>query len=390
MSDAMSGTVNEKMSLAEMLTDCSIDRVMAIDLDWNIISWNQASEIASGLSKKDVIGKNLLEIFPSLKTDKELMHAIHSAFLGKKTFVLSDKAKLHRYYYENHFIPLKENSRKVIGVMNIMHDVAHRIKAENQLKELNTALAEKYKQLEQLSQELNTFTSITTNNIKEPLKFIYTSLELLVQAEGRHLSDSSKANLRRMQVSLNRINRLIDDIADLFKINGGTNAFVPVDLNEVVEKAKQQLNRKITERNVTLNAGSLPTINGIAEMLQLLFVHLIDNAIKFQPEGKSPEIEISASEFRIDEATGIADPNGSIYMRVTFRDNGIGIPADARDRVFVMFEQLQEKKKFPGSGLGLTFCKKIMNMHEGFINVDSESDQGSAFHCYFPFKSLVS
>ncbi len=385
----MQGTVNEKMSLAEMLNDCSIDRVMAIDLDWNIIAWNQASELASGLAKKDVIGKNLLEVFPSLKSDKELMHAIHGAFLGRKTFVLSDKEKLHRYYYENHFIPLKENSRKVIGVMNIMHDVAHRIKAETQLKELNTALAEKYKQLEKLSDELTTFTSITTHNIKEPLKFIYTSLELLVQAEGRHLSDSSKANLRRMQVSLNRINRLIDDIVELFKINAGTQPIIPVNLNDVLEKVKQQLQRKISERNVSIQTNGLPTVGGIAEMLQLMFVHLIDNAIKFQPEGKSPEIEITASEVRIDEVTRMPNPNGALYTRISFRDNGIGIPADSKDRVFVMFEQLHEKKKYPGSGLGLAFCQKIMDTHEGYIELESVEGQGSIFHCYFPFRAVI-
>ncbi|RYY22846.1 MAG: PAS domain S-box protein [Chitinophagaceae bacterium] len=147
--EKMQGTVNEKMSLAEMLNDCSIDRVMAIDLDWNIIAWNQASELASGLAKKDVIGKNLLEVFPSLKSDKELMHAIHGAFLGRKTFVLSDKEKLHRYYYENHFTPLKDETGRVIGVLNIKHDVAHRVKAENELKALNKSLARKNKELKQ-------------------------------------------------------------------------------------------------------------------------------------------------------------------------------------------------------------------------------------------------
>jgi len=87
----MQSSVNNKAGLAEMMNDCSIDRVMAIDLNWNIIAWNQASEVASGLSREDVLGKNLLDVFASIKSDKEIMHAIHNAFLGNKTFVLSDK-----------------------------------------------------------------------------------------------------------------------------------------------------------------------------------------------------------------------------------------------------------------------------------------------------------
>lgn len=382
----MQSSINNKVALAEMLNDCSIDRVMAIDLNWNIIAWNQASEIASGLSKETVIGKNLLDIFPLIKADKEIMHAIHSAFLGNKTFVLSDKSKLHRYYYENHFIPLKENGKKVIGVMNIMHDVAHRIKAETQLRELNVALAEKYRQLEKLSEELTSFTSITTHNIKEPLQFIYTSLELLMKAEGRVLTDSSKANLRRMQVSLNRINRLIDDIVELFKINAATQPNINVDLNNVLNKVKQNFQRKISERNVTINSDSLPVVIGIPDMIQLLFQNIIDNSIKFQQEAKSPVITITGSEVHLNTTTHEPDPKGERYHCITFSDNGIGIPREDQSKIFGMFVQLHEKKKFPGSGLGLTFSQKIMDSHKGFIKVESEENVGSVFSCYFPFE----
>jgi len=381
--------VTTKVTLAEMLNDCSIDRVMAIDLNWNIIAWNQASELASGLSRIDVLGKNLLDVFSSLKEDKEIMHAIHAAFLGNKTFVLSDKSKLHRYYYENHFIPLKENGRKVIGVMNIMHDVAHRIKAENQLKELNTALSEKYSQLEKLSEELTSFTSITTHNIKEPLQFIYTSLELLMKAEGRVLADSSKANLRRMQVSLNRINMLIEDIVELFQINTVTQPSVPIDLNIILNKVKHNFQRKISERNVTVHSDKLPFVSGIPEMLTLLFQNIIDNAIKFQPEGKSPLIDIRWRQLNINKTTSEPDEKGDPYICITFTDNGIGIPEGELQKVFGMFVQLHEKKKYPGSGLGLSFSQKIMDTHKGLITVESDEGKGSAFHCYFPFDPAI-
>ena len=388
MENVHNGVIN-KVTLAEMLNDCSIDRVMAIDLNWNIIAWNQASELASGLSRNDVLGKNLLDVFSSLKEDKEIMHAIHAAFLGNKTFVLSDKSKLHRYYYENHFIPLKENGRKVIGVMNIMHDVAHRIKAENQLKELNAALSEKYSQLEKLSEELTSFTSITTHNVKEPLQFIYTSLELLMKAEGRVLADSSKANLRRMQVSLNRINMLIEDIVELFKINTATQPSLPVDLNEILNKVKHNFQRKISERNVTIHSDKLPCVSGFSEMLMLLFQNIIDNSIKFQPEGKSPLIDIRCRQVNMNRATAEPEEKGESYICITFTDNGIGIPEDDQQKIFGMFVQLHEKKKYPGSGLGLSFSQKIMDTHNGFIKLKSEEGKGTAFQCYFPYDPAI-
>src|SRR6185436_13515416 len=97
-------------------------------------------------------------IFPALQEDKEMMNAIEFAFRGKKTFLPAPPGLLNRQYYENHFIPLKGDDDQVKGVMNIMHDVAHREKAEKKLQELNEALEQKYRQLETATTEMATFT----------------------------------------------------------------------------------------------------------------------------------------------------------------------------------------------------------------------------------------
>jgi PAS domain S-box-containing protein len=191
-------TANELLSdqfyITEMLIDSSIDRVMAIDLNWNIIAWNHTSEMISGVSKKNVIGKNLTELFPQILDDPEMMAAIEIAYKGRKSFLPSLTNSFNRHYTENHFIPLKNKQGNIIGVMNIIHDVAHRIKVEKQLQKLNTALEKKYNQLEKANNELGTFIYITSRDIKEPLKHVYTSLELLIKKEGGTLSNLSKGN----------------------------------------------------------------------------------------------------------------------------------------------------------------------------------------------------
>ena len=127
-------TENELLSdqfyITEMLIDSSIDRVMAIDLNWNIIAWNHTSEMISGVSKKNIIGKNLTEIFPQILDDPEMMAAIEMAYKGRKSFLPSLTNSFNRHYTENHFIPLKNKQGNIIGVMNIIHDVAHRIKPD--------------------------------------------------------------------------------------------------------------------------------------------------------------------------------------------------------------------------------------------------------------------
>ena len=122
--------------LYEMLNDSSIDRVMAIDEQWCVIAWNKTAAIITGIHKNDIIGKPLLEVFPQLKEDAEMMEAIQFAMQGKKTFLPARTGLLNRQSYENHFIPLTGDNGQIKGVMNIMHDVAHREKAEKKLEQL--------------------------------------------------------------------------------------------------------------------------------------------------------------------------------------------------------------------------------------------------------------
>ena len=369
-------------SLAEKINDSSIDRVMAIDLSWNIIAWNRTSELISGIKKDSLLGKNLLDVFPQMLNDEELLQAIKSAFEGKKTFLPSDSRSFNRLYYENHFIPLRENNGKLIGVMNIMHDVAHRIKAEKQLQKLNLALEKKYHQLKKANNELATFTYITSRDIKEPLKQVYTSLELLAKKEGHILSNISKGNLRRMQSSLNRMNLLLDDILAVSGISRQDKPFSSVDLNSVLQEVLENMAGKIFEKKAHIHAVPLPAIPGYRDMLLYFFHNIIDNALKFQDEENIPELVISSTIINIAPGPNEFTEDRP-YAQISFADNGIGFDPQDAEKIFLMFERLHDRK-YHGSGTGLTICKKIIEEHDGFIEVESEPGKGSVFHCNFP------
>lgn len=371
----------DKAMLANMLNDSSIDRVMAIDAQWRIIAWNQTSEILSGRSKKEVIGNSLLEIFPQLQEDEEMMQAIRMAFTGMKTFVPSHEHFFNRKHYENHFIPLLDGNR-IAGVMNIMHDVAHRIKAEQELKKLNIALDNKYHQLTMASDEMYTFTYVTTHNIKKPLRQVYSSLELLVRAEAKALSDGGKANLRRIQASLNRMNLLLDDILAVSRINTFMQAEKWVNLNNIVLQSRESLRSKIEEKGAIIEAADLPDIPGYEDMLQLLFTNLLDNAMKFQQPGKIPVITIRHALVVLNEKKE-EDAGGREFHKITVEDNGIGFAQEEVEKLFTMFEKLHQKT-YAGSGVGLAACKKIMNVHEGFIGAEGFPGIGARFYCCFP------
>lgn len=362
--------------LAQSLTDASIDRLMAIGMDWEIISWNYMSELSTGIDRKSILGKNLLEVFPQLQKDEDMLRAWKNGMKGYKSFLPSAPGLFNRASYENHFIPLKDNTGTLIGVMNIMHDVAHRIKAEKQLEDLNHALRQKYEQLEKANNELATFTSITGSELKMPIKHIYTSLEIIVTKDGQKLSDSSRAGLRRMQASLNRINLLLDDILALSSISGLSHECSMVKLNSVLENVLRLLNRKIDDKQATIDAAPLPSIYGSAQMLQNLFYNIIDNSLKFQASVNTPRITINSY------VVPPGNKGEKEYLCITFADNGIGFKQSDARKIFEMFQRLHERKEFPGSGIGLTISQKIVEAHEGFIEVESEPGTGTTIRCY--------
>ena len=222
--------------LYELLNDSSIDRVMTIDKQWCVIAWNRTAVEITGIEKADILGKPLLEVFPKLADDPEMMDAIKLSFDGKKSCIPARSGVFNRQSYENHFIPLTDSAGDVKGVMNIMRDVTQWEKAEKKQQQLNEALEQQYRQLETVTSEMATFTYITSSEIKEPLRHVYTAFELLVKSEGRVLSNGGKANIRRIQGSLNRINLLLDDIWALSHINSFKQVRNAVNLNEVCKE----------------------------------------------------------------------------------------------------------------------------------------------------------
>jgi PAS domain S-box-containing protein len=381
------GSEYELEHIAEILNDCSIDRIMAIDMERIVIAWNHASELVSGLSKKEVIGTPIEQVFPWIGEDKLLNDALASAYLGHKTFLPADKKLSHRKFYENHFIPLRDENGSMIGVMNIMHDVAHRIKAEKELEKLNRQLETKYIQVEKATGDLSNFTNITTHEIKEPLNHVYTGIEFLIKHEANELSDASKASLRRMQGSLNRMNLLLDDILRLSRISPVNLQRETVDLNTVWQQVIKSRTARIEEIGMSVNSENLPTISCYRDMIFSLFQNLLDNSIKFQDdEGSAPCVKVQSGIVELPDRPDNDDAEKNFYYRITITDNGIGFSKEDSKKIFGMFVKLQDKKKSHGSGIGLSICEKIMEVHNGFIDAESLS-KGASIHCHFPIQA---
>ncbi|MEO5684887.1 MAG: ATP-binding protein [Chitinophagaceae bacterium] len=369
-------------SLSDLLIDSSIDGFISFNLNWEVTAWNKTTENITGLMKTAALGNNLRTVYPEMLADKETHYAITRCFEGFKTFLPPSAAFRHRFHLENNYIPLLNDNGTVYGVLNIIHDVSHRIKTELQLKALNDELDKRYTQLLSTSSELANFTYTGTSSVKEPMRYIYTAVEHLVKTESAQLSNPARAAFRRIQSSLTKMNLVLDDMLKLAQINIIDKPGELVDLTEIVTILLTSMESVIKEKQAIVTVGTLGTIRGHRKQLEMLFHQLLDNALKFN-HSVTPAIDISSSAIASDTIAGKSSPDVK-YLCVVVKDNGIGVQPGDADRIFNIFEKGGTTQRYKGAGIGLAIAKKIMYAHNGFIRAVSNAENGTAFECFFP------
>lgn len=279
--------------------------------------------------------------------------------------------------------PFKNEASEIDRVLGVDMDITDVKTAEKKIEELNKILLFKNRELAALNSELQTLQSITSINYQETLKQLYASLEYIITKDAPLFSHNSRGHLRRSQAAIQRMQLFTEDIVAFSKIRIDENLPEPISLNNVMDQAIADMQEKINDHAITVHKSELPVINGYPPLLALLFHHLLDNAIKFIEENNLSEIKIEyekVMELHPDHPNESPAP----YHKITILDNGKGFKQEEAENIFEMFYKITEKGKFRGSGIGLAICKKIMDIHQGFITAIGKPDMGAAFHCYFP------
>ena len=278
--------------------------------------------------------------------------------------------------------PLKNKKGEVEKMLGVNMDITNAKEAEQKIFDLNKNLSVKNRELETLNSELKTFNTIAANDYKDTLSNLYTNLEFIISKDGLNLSDGGKANLRRAQSSIQKIKLLTDDIVSFSNINIDDNEIGYVDLNSIVENILSDMEDRLRLSNAQIEIDQLPKVKGYQLLLSLLFHHLLDNAIKFRKNISTPIIHIQYA--LVDDFQHLDFSKETAYHKISVIDNGIGFSNEDAKNIFSMFYKLHEKNKYKGSGIGLSICKKIMDLHNGFITALGNPEISSEFSCYFP------
>jgi PAS domain S-box-containing protein len=268
-----------------------------------------------------------------------------------------------------------------VGLRGIIVDITDRKRAETEIRTLNETLeqrvAHRTRQVEKSNKELafhlketEQFTYIATHDLQEPLNTL-TNFTKLIHAEyAGKLDDDGNKYIDFIHDSAARMSNLVKDLLE-YSLLGKESEITTIDCNKIVADVLADMDDSIKTCQARIAVKELPCVQGFATELRLLFQNLVNNAIKFRKKGVNPAINISAERLEKEWLFSI-------------EDNGIGIDDKDKEKIFVIFKRMQNRKDYDGTGIGLAHCKKIVELHGGKIWVESMKDRGSIFRFTIP------
>jgi len=246
------------------------------------------------------------------------------------------------------------------SVENLHKEISDRKQAEREIRRLNEDLLRSNRELEQ-------FAYVASHDLQEPLRMVSSYTQLLAKRYEGKLDQDAHDFIHYAVDGANRMQRLIQDLLAYSRITTRASPFVPLDLHEALGEAVANLQTAINESDAMVTNGELPSVNADRTQLVQVFQNLVGNAIKFRKEEDPPRIHVGAER------------TGSEWI-ISVKDNGIGIDPQYFNRLFAIFQRLHGKQEYPGTGIGLAICRRIVTRHGGRIWVESASGDGATFH----------
>lgn len=249
---------------------------------------------------------------------------------------------------------------------------------ENRLRVLN-------ERLQQANQELSNINWITSHDLKEPLRKIQLMSSRIVYEGGANLSEAIKVHIEKINNSASRMQHLVDDILSYSLMNNRNNTFTLGDLGPIIAEVKTELEEELSEKKVLLSIQAMPqNLRLVTHQVSQLFTNLISNSIKFAQPGIPPEIYINYQVEKGRDILEVALPADKDFYCIRISDNGIGFESRYNEKIFDIFYKLHDRNTYPGTGIGLAICKKILENHQGAITASGEAGKGAIFRIYLP------
>lgn len=359
----------EQLSLEQHVMNALVDNlpdsIYFKDLDSKFIRCNKrVAEILHCESPQDLVGKSDHDFFCKEEADEyrsDEMHIIETGepIINKEEHELWPDGEHH--WVLSTKLPLRDQEQNIIGTFGLSRDISALKLAEKRLATKVKELQALHSEFAQSNQELEQFAYVASHDLQEPLRSIVGFCQLLEMEYQDKFDDNGRMYLETIVDGGKRMQRLIIDLLEYSRIGRRGAAFNKFALREAVDDAVALLHSPITESGAQLEIAELPEIQADSGQMIRLFQNLIGNAIKYGGEN-TPLVRIWAQD---------ADD----YWKVFISDNGIGIPEEFADQVFIIFKRLHTRQEYPGTGIGLAVCRRIVERHGGELKLVYNQNQ---------------
>lgn len=355
----------ERLKLADIVEQ-SNDAIFSVDLESNVMSWNSGAEKIYGYTQDEIVGKSIymitLEDGPTPETE-EIRNMVMAGTPPKMFETVHQRKDGVEIPVALTISCIRNERDRITEISVISRDITEKRKSEEALKKFS-------RDLERSNNELKQFAFAAAHDLQEPLRAMANYSDLLTGRYAAMLDERAVKYINRIAESSERMQALIQDLLHYSRVDTHGKPFTEVNLQEVFLSATRNLRMAIEESGAIVVADKLPNIQADRSQMLLLFQNLISNAIKYRGE-ETPQISITSKS-----------ENGMLTL--DFKDNGIGMEEEHFERIFVIFQRLHTRDEYPGTGMGLAICKRIVDRHDGAIWVASKVGQGSDFFVKLP------
>lgn len=353
--------------LFRQLLESAPDAILIVDHDGRIVLLNCMAESMLGYERSELMGKPVEILMPErfrnghLPKRQAYFTDSHTRPMGSGLELFAQHKLGHEIPVEISLSPLQTDSGKLVTA--VIRDITERQLARKAL-ELHTL------ELERSNAELEQFAYVASHDLQEPLRMVASYAQLLGRRYRDKLDSDADEFIEYIVDGATRMQALINDLLTYSRIGTRGQEFTETDMNAVLNTALGNLQLAIEDNHAVITHDALPTVHGDASQLVQLLQNLIGNALKFHGDAP-PVIHIGAQASEHEIVFSVAD-------------QGIGIEPQYIERIFLLFQRLHGKKDYPGTGIGLAICKKIVERHHGKIWIKSEPGKGSTFYFSLP------
>ena len=345
------------------LLEAAPDSVVIVDQGGAIQMVNRQTEVLFGYPREELLGQPVEVLLPERFRARHRGHRgtysddPHTRPMGVGLELFGRRKDGSEFPVEISLSPMSSEDESV--VISIIRDVTGRKETEQRLRATAKDLARSNAELEQ-------FAYVASHDLQEPLRMVASYTQLLGRRYRGKLDADADEFIGFAVDGARRMQELINDLLAYSRVGTRALQLEQLDVGQLVDEVVADLAAAIADAGASVTRDELPVVRADRIQLRQLFQNLIANGIKFSRPGTPPHVHVSATR----------EPNAWTFA---ISDNGIGIEAQYLDRIFVLFQRLHSRGEYPGTGIGLAICKKIIERHGGQIDVESEPGKGTTF-----------